>query len=165
MMSPEMEDYDYFDAFTVVVNGLDYTPKDLTRAFMMSPSKWVAGMFVFRNKLAGMVGLKTPDTSMDVDEVFQSARFEVGEKFGLFHIYKKNENEVILGENDSHLDFRLSIHQKALPKSEQIELTLSTGVVYNNWVGRAYFVPVRFFHVPVAKSMMRRMVGILEMRG
>ena len=162
-LSPEMEMYDYVDAYRAVVNGQEHSMEDLAEAFMKSPPDWSEKLFVIRNRLAGMVGLKTAGPKqVDRDEILKSSNFEVGERFGLFQIYQKGENEVILGEDDSHLDFRVSVHKKDLRKTDQIELTVSTTVVFNNWMGRAYFLPVGFFHRSIVKSMVGRMVDILE---
>jgi hypothetical protein len=38
-------------------------------------------------------------------EVFQC---EVGERAGLFKVFDKTSNEIVLGENDKHLSFRVS---------------------------------------------------------
>ncbi|HEY9262890.1 DUF2867 domain-containing protein [Chitinophaga sp.] len=60
------------------------------------------------------------------------------------------EKELILGENDKHLDFRVSLYLQQQPAAQQLLCT--TTVHYNNRWGKRYFFFVKPFHrliVPV----------------
>ena len=77
-------------------------------------------------------------------------------------MFSKTENEVVLGEDDKHLNFRVSLFLKQQTQEpSKKDLTVSTTVHYNNWFGRLYFLPVRPFHkliVPVMlKSIMKEL--------
>jgi len=78
----------------------------------------------------------------------------------LFRVYSKTENEVILGENDKHLNFRISLlKEDNKVKENQKKLTISTTVKFNNWFGKLYFLPVKPFHKIIVAKMLK---GILE---
>ena len=67
---------------------------DAAQRAMAFPS-WAKGLLRLRNILVAPLGLKND--------------FPEGEKIGPFPIDQRNENEVILGLDDSHLNFRISI--------------------------------------------------------
>jgi hypothetical protein len=59
---------------------------------------------------------------------------EPGEKIGVFRVYTVSDAEVILGEDDRHLDFRISVHLKEVQGMKDV--TISTVVHYNNTLGK-----------------------------
>ena len=76
----------------------------------------------------------------------------------IFRIYKRSAHEIILGENDSHLDFRVSVLQQTRSTHEGRSryLVLSTVVNCHNALGRAYIVAIAPFHRLVVRSSLRR---------
>lgn len=71
-------------------------------------------------------------------------------------VYKKATNEIVVGKDQSHLDFRVSV---LLSEENGLQwLTVSTLVRYNNWKGRAYFVPVRIGHQIILPHAVRTAV-------
>lgn len=63
-----------------------------------------------------------------------------GERLGLFTVRERHAHEIVLGEDDSHLDFRVSV------LVEGRRVVVSTAVSYNNRLGRLYFAVVKPFH-------------------
>lgn len=82
--------------------------------------------------------------------------FKPGNKIGFFNIYDKNEYEIIMGEDDRHLNFRVSLFKET--KVDDNKFTITTVVKFNNNFGRLYFIPVKPFHKLIVKSMMKRAV-------
>ena len=72
---------------------------------------------------------------------------------------------MILGEDDKHLNFRISLLTENL-NTEQIkkEVTISTTVEFNNWFGKIYFLPVRPFHKLIVPRMLKAIIKELEKR-
>ena len=78
-------------------------------------------------------------------------------------MFDKTDNEVILGEDDKHLDFRVSLLlDKLASKTEQKNLTITTTVKFNNSFGRLYFLPVRAFHKLIVPTMLKGIIKQLE---
>jgi len=100
-----------------------------------------------------MIGLKIPGAGTKA-EVLRDFKCEVGECVGLFNVLAKTGSKVILGEDDKHLDFRVSLF---LDKQSNT-LTVSTVVKIHNWLGRLYFLPVKPFHKLIVPTMMKEMV-------
>jgi Protein of unknown function (DUF2867) len=80
--------------------------------------------------------------------------YQPGDRAGLFRVYSSDPFELILSEDDSHLDFRLSIY-KAKSEAGAV-VTISTAVRMHNKVGRAYMAVVEPFHRALARSMVQR---------
>ncbi|WP_228390859.1 DUF2867 domain-containing protein [Chryseobacterium contaminans] len=88
---------------------------------------------------------------------------EVGERYGLFKVFNKTNNEIVMGENDKHLDFRISLlFDKNQGGQDENSLTISTTVKFHNWLGVLYFLPVRPFHKLIVPSMLKNIINNLE---
>lgn len=155
----EKSAYDYVDSYKDDL-ALDVTPTEVTKAFFTSSPKWVEHLFHLRNTLVGVLGLKTPDDNQDSQKALENFRCEVGDQVGFFKVFKKTENEIILGANDSHLDFRVSI----LNDSNNKDLYFSTTVTYHNRLGRLYFWFVKPFHKLIVPSMLEATIDKLEVK-
>jgi len=87
-------------------------------------------------------------------------RFEPGASLGDWAVYDRDHAEIILGLNRSHIDLRLSL---LLEREERCwSVTATTVARYNNWMGRLYFIPVRFGHQIVLSDTMRRVEAQLS---
>ena len=95
-------------------------------------------------------------TSSDTFKTPAPHSFRPGERSPLFRVLARNDDEILFGEDDSHLDFRLSILVERGPSGAF--LTLTTVVQMNNWLGRAYFAVVRWGHRIIVPALMRRAV-------
>ncbi|MEN1784297.1 MAG: DUF2867 domain-containing protein [Bacteroidota bacterium] len=107
------------------------TTTDLGKVFFTSAPNWVKRLFTLRNTLVSLLGLKTPQRTKDRETQLKSFKGEPGEQLGLFKVFEKNENEVILGEDDKHLNFRVSrfLHPQN-PNTSSRTVTLSTVVQF-----------------------------------
>lgn len=110
-------------------------------------------LFTLRNKLVAVFGLKGSDKKSKIIQQAEQSDFAVGERFGLFKVLDKKEKEIILGEDDKHLDFKVSL----LYAQPENKIYISTGVQYHNFFGRLYFFFVKPFHRLVVKSMLNSM--------
>ncbi|MGD8781606.1 MAG: DUF2867 domain-containing protein [Ignavibacteria bacterium] len=71
-------------------------------------------------------------------------------------IIEKNENEIVMGSDDKHLYYRISVMKKEA--EQRTEVYLSTIVKFNNIWGRIYFLPVKLGHKFVVKSLLKRLI-------
>lgn len=89
--------------------------------------------------------------------------WEIGKKAGLFTLYAKTENELILGDDDKLLNFRVSVFmQPATKESSETIVTVSTLVKLNNWLGKVYFFFVKPLHRMFVPIIMGRNFQKLE---
>lgn len=150
--------YDYVDVFMKTIDDPKgkITPTDLGKAFFSKSSpKWVRWLMVFRDRVVSVFGLKTSQKDTNTD--FQC---EVGERMGVFEVFTKTDNEVVLGENDKHLDFRVSLFLQ--PNGQSKNIFIATVVTYNNRFGRLYFAIVKHFHRLIVPTMLNRIAKEME---
>lgn len=142
---------DYADAYSVELpNGATTDPESLARFIFDLPSPVGSFLLKVRDALVGGFGLKTTTTPR------RSADGEAA-RLGIFRIYSIGEAEIVVGEDDKHLDFRVSILCSA-PHSAPGErhLTLSTVIHCHNRFGRLYFLVIAPFHRLLVQSGLRR---------
>ncbi len=154
--------YDYADSYSGNLDRKNSitTSTDVGNAFFTSFPKWVGILMLLRNRMVSVFGLKTGETLNETDLVADKINFGKGDQIGIFKVYDKNNSELILGEDDKHLNFRISLFLE--PNSEHKEkLIISTIVIFNNWFGKLYFLPVKVFHKLIVKSMLKKTIESL----
>lgn len=153
--------FDYIDSFNaeLPLTKPFITIDEVAKAFFTGSPAWVSSLFALRNKLVGALGLKTSG-NQNRAEVLSNFSCEVGDKLGLFRVFEKSDYEIIMGEDDSHLNFRVSLLLEV--KGAQQILVISTGVQFNNVWGKLYFLPVKPFHKLVVPSMINGVIKKLE---
>ena len=154
--------YHYIDSYEGEFYDKENTisSTEVGKAFFMNTPKWIQRLFTLRNKIVSIIGLKTPDKISNRQKLLNDFKCEPGEQLGLFKVYEKTAQEVVLGEDDKHLDFRVSLYVNSnTNKSQTKKLIISTTVTFNNWLGRLYFLPVKPFHQLIVPTMLK---GILK---
>lgn len=136
---------DFEDCFATI-NRIDDLEKVVDLIFRKTPN-WVSFLMKFRNFLVRFIGLKTENpTSVNTN-------FEVGSYIGFFQIMSIKPNEIVLGANDSHLNFRALIVQDSTLK---YNINVTTLVEFNNRKGRLYFKVIGPFHKLVVRRMVKQ---------
>jgi len=142
----------YADAFALdLPDGATRDVDELTLLIATSSPRWVDGLMWLRGRLVSVVGLRTAGSR--ASRLRPDRPLEVGDKAGIFTVVARSEDEVMMGGNDRHLDFRASVLVRR--GAERDSLVLATVVHHNNWQGRAYFLVVRPFHEVIVKSILR----------
>ncbi|MDO5977328.1 DUF2867 domain-containing protein [Flavivirga spongiicola] len=136
------------------------TSADVGRAFFGSIPKWINLLIIFRDKVVGIFGIKKVGNIKVQEKQLTNFKCEQGEQIGLFKVIFRNNKEVILGEDDSHLNFRVSLYSE-MDKIQHTKkrLTLTIVVEFKNWFGKLYFLPIRPFHKIFGPSLLK---GILK---
>ncbi|MGN6493299.1 MAG: DUF2867 domain-containing protein [Agriterribacter sp.] len=165
ILNNERKKYHYTDSYQsgFVSSQNNIGPTDIGKAFFSGGPKWVEHLFSVRNKIVKLFGLKTPGNN--VIEQKDNFKCDAGEQLGLFKVFNKTHNEVVIGEDDKHLNFRVSLLLDRSPNATgKMSLTITTTVQFNNWLGRVYFFPVKLFHKLIVPSILKRMIQKLEKR-
>jgi len=108
-----------------------------------------------RNKGAALLGLQHYSKS-ELENIRSSIHknpYIVGERAGMFSVISVSEDEVILGDDDKHLNFRVSV--LVLP-GEESTVYVSTIVDEHNLMGRIYMLIVRPVHRIIAPCLVRK---------
>jgi hypothetical protein len=145
---------DYSDTYRVRIRSDD--PVDTIVTELFKTPKWVDNLMKFRDFLVRGFGLKTGDKQ----EITIKPYYPAGSKAVYFTVLDRNENEIVMAENDKHLNFRTSVMiEEDSPGSS---VFLSTIVQYNNLFGRLYFIPVKPFHKIIIRSLLKRCANEYE---
>jgi hypothetical protein len=145
----DFEKIDYYDTYKIQITSNDYTIDKITTEIFKTP-EWVNKLLKLRNFIVKGFGLKTGDTKEMIIEPYYS----IGSKAVYFTVLDRNENEIVMAENDKHLNFRTSVMVEKDTASSIIYL--STIVQFNNFFGRLYFLPVKPFHRIIIKSLLKK---------
>lgn len=65
-------------------------------------------------------------------------------------------DQIILGQDDQHLDFRICIQK--IKQNEGLVIEMETRVSFHNAFGRLYFLIVKPFHRLIAPRLLKRMI-------
>jgi hypothetical protein len=161
ILKKDEKHFDYIDSYQseFLDKNNNINPTEIGKAFFSSGPKWVEKLFALRNKIARLFGLKTSGSNTDKQKQLNNFKCEPGEQLGLFKVFNKTNNEVVLGEDDKHLNFRVSLLlDKIINDIDKKTLTITTTVKFNNWFGRLYFLPVRPFHKLIVPKMLQGII-------
>jgi hypothetical protein len=140
------------DAFAVrLPAGTSGDPEVLWRFVMSQQPAWIGWLTDVRDTVVGRLGLKT---ARQLRALPGEARQD---RIAFFKVYARSASEIVLGEDDSHLDFRLSVLRGPdVSPARGGLLTVSTVVHCHNRLGRAYILAIAPFHRLVVRSSLRR---------
>jgi hypothetical protein len=133
----------FADGYSGSAPASDLTALEIARAVFENPPRIMSRLLALRNLMVRPFGLKTP-------EQLGSAQ----EKVGVFPLISASENEVIVGGDDKHLDFRIWISVQRT--EDRCTVTASTVVKTHNRFGRFYLAMVMPFHRLLSRIMLER---------
>ncbi len=147
LIRKDMGAVDYFDSY-MTVKKTTGPILEITRKLLQAPG-WVNALMHVREILiARPFGLRTGNSA-------KNEQTSPRQKIELAPILYSNENELVMGEDDKHLYFRLSVLK--INKGADTEIYLTTVVRYNNTGGKIYFALIRPFHRQVVRAMLKRL--------
>ncbi|MBI5512459.1 MAG: DUF2867 domain-containing protein [Deltaproteobacteria bacterium] len=142
---------DYADAFRLDLGeGPPPSLDAVAHATLGTAPGWVVSLMKARNALVRPLGLKVDAT---VEDHPPATPYAPGARVGIFRVFARGADELLLGEDDRHLDFRVSL--RLTEEHGRAAAVMTTLVRYNNWLGRAYFLPVGPFHRVIVPAMLR----------
>jgi hypothetical protein len=143
---------DLVDAFAVTLPGNG--PHNLSRLAeraLGEPAPWVTAAMALRDIAVRPFGV---GTSRDMRRRLER---EGRDRIDFFPVISRTGREIVIGADDRHLDFRLSLLLLARPDGRE-DLVATTVVHCRNRFGRAYLATILPGHVLVVCSMLRRAV-------
>lgn len=141
---------DYCDSYQIIMNTDNGLDNIITEIF--KTPKWVNLLMKIRDSIVRIFGLKTGD----VKDKNVASHYPIGSKAVLFTVVDRNDREVVMAEDDSHLNFRISVLMDRNETCTYVYLT--TIVKFNTIWGRIYFLPVKPFHQIIIKSLLKRAI-------
>ncbi|ASB50569.1 DUF2867 domain-containing protein [Alkalitalea saponilacus] len=159
------EPFNYIDSFCgfITTNGKKINKVDFLNQFKNSGPRWGDQLLVLRDKIVGIFGLKTSNKTTNATKQLDKTEYLIGEQIGIFKLFDQSENEYILGENDKHLNFRVSLlTENGGNGNNKTKLTITTAVKFNNIFGNIYFFPVKPIHKLLVRASLKKTIQQLE---
>jgi hypothetical protein len=148
---------DYFDVYSVPVNNTKRLSIDqVFSRFANFTPVWVKILFNIRNSIVRIIGLKTGDPESVKDE----KEYKTGSEFSIFQICSRNNQEIVFGGDDKHLNFQSSLLLKRSGEADQIVSV--TIVQIHNFTGHAYFFFVKPFHKLIVRGALKHLATVVE---
>jgi hypothetical protein len=134
---------DFADAFSVdLPETASADAETLARHVFEQQPGWIAMLLSIRDILVRPFGLKRA----------ADLRSRGGDRISIFRIFERYQDEIILGEDDRHLDFRVSVLVQPAYEGRSPRLIVTTLVFYNRLLGRAYIALIAPFHRLVVRT-------------
>ena len=83
-----------------------------------------------------------------------------GDRVGIFTVMAANDDEVLLGDSDKHLDVVLSLCKQSTSATRGTTLAVTTVVHVHNLLGRRYMIPVAPLHRRIAPAVLARLARV-----
>ena len=120
--------------------------RELARRTLVDPPAWQKALIALRDAMVAPFGIRTSDAVR--------ASRDSHEQVDFFPLHWEGEDEIVLGADDRHLDFRLSLLRRHSPIGT--ELIATTAVHTHNALGFAYLNAIRPFHHLVVRANLTR---------
>ncbi|MEM9632255.1 MAG: DUF2867 domain-containing protein [Pseudomonadota bacterium] len=146
---------DYMDTFSVSLEDrLDLQSADirvLADHILNADISWMNALLAARDVIVKPLGMKTTSDLAQQQSQVPMEEKQPGDRIGFFKIYRVTENEVILGEDDWHQDFRLSIFRKT---GSNPGVFASTCCKRHNLFGHVYLALILPLHKKIAATVL-----------
>ena len=140
---------DFLDCYRSENVSEKYSIREAAAMALADGPDWVRRLMHLRNKLVAPFGLKSGDVqNRDGENTKQPGP---DDRLGIFRVYSQTDNELIMGEDDKHLDFRISVYRDG--KS----LYLATWVHPHNIWGWSYLTLILPFHKAIVRDCLARL--------
>lgn len=142
---------DLADAFAIPLTGAQAAMGigHLARCVMDTPPLWLKLLLGIRDAAVSVFGIKSSS------ELRASAAPEGAGHIDFFRVLSATDREIIVGENDRHLDFRASVKLRKTADGAD-ELIATTAVRCHNPLGRLYLRLITPFHKFIVLSNLNR---------
>jgi len=151
---------DFMDCYSVSLQGRPDLQEADMRALadhvLNADIRWMKALLAFRDRLTGLIGMKTTDKLALQQSNRPMDQRAPGDRIGFFKIYSVAENEIVLGEDDWHQDFRLSLLRLQGPAPR---VYAATCCKRHNLAGHAYLALILPFHKLIARSVLDKAVA------
>jgi hypothetical protein len=144
---------DLIDAFAIELPAhATGDPRLLAALVFASPPRWQRVLMRTRDLAVRQLGIRTSN------QLSAAADSEGRQHIGLFNVYDVADTEIILGADDRHLDFRVSVsvRQRGAAVDSAREVVATTVVHCHNALGWVYLAVIRGFHKVVVRSSLAR---------
>lgn len=153
---PDSAIADWYDAATLLdsfavgfVRDEGASMRAIAERALGAPPAWSRALMRVRDGIMRPLGVKTSDMLRRSGHAANHVDF--------FRVLAEYPDEIVLGEDDRHLDFRLSLMFRPASPDTDTEIVATTAVRTHNALGRSYILAIRPFHLLIVGSTLRRL--------
>jgi hypothetical protein len=144
-LAPLYAGADLLDAFAIrLPAGASDDLEVLARAAFERPAWWIRALTRVRDLVMATVAVKS-------SRAIGLAAAAHGPVIGYFPLLSRSATELVVGDDDRHLDFRVTIQLRA-DAANRRELVVGTVVHCHNRLGRIYLATIAPFHRAIARA-------------
>jgi hypothetical protein len=152
LLAASFADADLADAYAIAVpEEASADVEALARAILANPPAWVRPLMSIRNRIMSRFGVRTSG------EISRQAIRRNGRVVGGFPVHRRTADEIVMGADDLHLDFRTSMLLRQARGGR--ELVWITAVHCHNRLGRLYLAGIKPFHRAIVPAYLDRAAG------
>lgn len=143
MPHPALPEADWADCFELQVPTSDFTAIAAARIILDHFPLWVRSLLKLRDAVTGVFGLKSSEYRAS----------DGPEMVGFFPVVSKSDNQVVLGFDDKHLNFRVVIDVRDDGEGRRL-VDATTLVKRNILLGKIYLAVITPFHRLILETML-----------
>ncbi len=142
-LQPQIATATYHDTYEAPLRRPDQKLHEIYIAILGHLPWWARAMIIVRNAIVAPLGLHA-EKAASVWTPERKDNYTPGDKIVRFPLISYDENEIVAGRDDKHLDFRVSVMK--LHNSTGPRVAMSTVITVHNAFGKAYLSIILPFH-------------------
>jgi Protein of unknown function (DUF2867) len=134
----------FMDAYSVAVDGAAFNARRAAEKVLSRGPRWGDALVALRDRLVRPFGLKTASHAKTIST----------DTIGIFPVISETPDRLVVGFDDTHLDFRVVLDVATSSNSQRVSLT--TLVLTHNLLGRTYLAIILPFHRLIARAKLQQ---------
>lgn len=149
---PRQTEAYYRESYEAPLRRFDLKMHEIYLAVFGHLPRWARALIVVRNVVVAFFGLHTQPAASVWKPAVKDC-YMPGDKIVRFNLYSLDDNEIVAGGDDKHLDFRVSVMQ--VTENGACKVVVSTLIFTHNLFGKIYLL----FVLPLHRLGMRRLLA------
>ena len=149
----------FHDCHAIAVPNTSRTALGLLLTALANTPTWINSLMTLRNKVVQLFGLKDLGGLGEFNPSKLESTYVPGDRVGIFTLISNTPNEVLLGDQDKHLDVVLSVYKHPPGQDGNQSVAVTTVVHIHNLLGRVYMLPVTPLHRLIAPAVLSRILS------
>ncbi len=150
-LAPRYGGADLADAYAIgLPSGAGRDVETISRLVLGQSPRWLRSLMRLRDVLVTPLGIRTSRQLRAASEV------EGARHIGLFRILSVDLDELIVGQDDKHLGFHVSVLIRPSETEAVDEVVATTVVDCHNLLGRTYLLVISSFHRLIVRANLQR---------
>lgn len=141
---PVLPSANWADCYSTVVRPPPGDALEVCRELLSRQPFWFRQLLALRNRLVRLVGLKSEEPALSASSAI-----------GMFPVVRRSADQVVLGFDDRHLDFRIVVDIVPVGNGGS-KVALTTLVDRHGLSGRLYILLVTPFHKLIVRTQLAR---------